>query len=407
MIKKINGSFSVSNQAKLVEISVSSPYYGNTYNQQIHYKIEGLDNNWAGLDKSGKIKFNRLAAGKYKLLLSKQKSFGRNNLTTNEIVFEMQPLFYEKWTFKIILLLAFSILLLLIFALRLVILRRLKNKLQEDIKNRIITQQALITELGLTVSALEKSKAEVEISNTLKERLAMIIAHDLQSPLRFLSQVTQNLHSKAMSGDTMEVISMSTEIQKSLVNIHQFVEEFGLCLKSHQSNFQVRKRKFELSELLNELNLFFFDLVKSKGNFLNIEVNDEIFIYSDRQLLKIILRNLIDNANKNTRNGHINISIESDDEYLNIIISDNGIGMDSVLLSKLNRQLKEVDFVPLLNLVNKGYGYQFIGMFCKVLGLNTEIRSKPGNGTEIRIMNLALYEKANSKTSFTYPIIMY
>jgi len=407
MIKKTKGVFSISNQAKLVEISVASPYYGNTYNQQIHYKIEGLDNKWAALDKSGKIKFNRLAAGKYKLLLSKQRSFGRTNLASNEIIFDMQPLFYEKWTFKIILLLAFSILLLLIFALRLVILRRLKNKLQEDIKKRIKTQEALINELGLTVRALEKSKAEVEISNSLKERLAMIIAHDLQSPLRFLSQVTQNLHTKAVSGDTPEVIAMSTEIQKSLVNIHQFVEEFGLCLKSHQSNFQVRKRKFELSELLNELNLFFADQVKAKGNRLSIEISDEIFIYSDRQLLKIILRNLIDNANKNTRNGIINISIESDDEYLNLIISDNGTGMENALVSKLNRQLKEVDFVPLLNLVNKGYGYQFIGMFSKVLGLYTEIKSKPGNGTEIRIMNMALYEKINSSSSFTYPIIMY
>ena len=407
MIKKTNGAFSVSNEAKLVEISVSSPYYGNAYNQQIHYKIEGLDNKWTVLDKSGKIKFNRLAAGKYKLLLSKQRSFGRNSVAVSAINFDMQPLFYEKWTFKIILLLAFSILLLLIFALRLVILRRLKNKLQDDIKKRILTQEALINELGLTVRALEKSKAEVEVSNTLKERLAMIIAHDLQSPLRFLSQVTQNLHTKAVSGDALEVIAMSTEIQKSLVNIHQFVEEFGLCLKSHQSNFQVRRRKFELSELLSELNLFFVDLVKAKGNRLTIEVSDEIFVYSDRQLLKIILRNLIDNANKNTRNGKINITVESDEDYLNLIISDNGTGMDNALVSKLNRQLKEVDFVPLLNLVNKGYGYQFIGMFSKVLGLDTDIKSKPGNGTEIRIMNLALYDKVNSTTSFTYPIIMY
>ena len=172
---------------------------------------------------------------------------------------EKQPFFYEKWTFKIVILFALSILLLLIYAIRFKILKRLKDKLQEDIKKRIATQEALINELGLTVSALEKSKNEVEISNTLKERLAMIIAHDLQSPLRFLSQVTRNLHSKAVSGDIVEVVSMSQEIQKSLANIHLFVEEFGLCLKSHQSNFQVRKKMFNVSELLSELNLFRLD----------------------------------------------------------------------------------------------------------------------------------------------------
>jgi hypothetical protein len=81
--------------------------------------------------------------------------------------------------------------------------------------------------------------------------------------------------------------------------------------------------------------------------------------------------------------------------------------MDNALVSRLNRQLRESDFVPLLNLVNKGYGYQFIGMFSKVLELHTEIRSRPGEGTEIRIMNLALFDKVVSKPSYSYPMIMY
>ncbi len=53
-------------------ISVSSPIFGNPYNQNIEYNLKGLDDKWYSLNENNIIVFNRLAHGKYQLQLRKQ-----------------------------------------------------------------------------------------------------------------------------------------------------------------------------------------------------------------------------------------------------------------------------------------------------------------------------------------------
>ena len=85
----------------------------------------------------------------------------------------------------------------------------------------------------------------------------MIIMHDLQSPLRFMSDAINRLHDKTLEQKFTDVRGIGVELQKTSVNIYRFVEDFGLWLSAMGRNFRIQNSWINVHELVGELRLFF------------------------------------------------------------------------------------------------------------------------------------------------------
>src|SRR5262249_167111 len=128
----------------------------------------------------------------------------------------------------------------------------------------------------------------------------------------------------------------------------------------------------------------------AKENTLVYPTYKPVFIYTDWQLLKIILRNVVDNANKHTFKGIIEVTAQmmNGTGTGTISISDNGKGIDENLLSKINHRLKQksTDYKER----ESGYGYRFIIDFCRLLDIKVNIESEVGKGTTITLSNFKM-----------------
>ncbi|MHA4842926.1 ATP-binding protein [Flavitalea antarctica] len=108
----------------------------------------------------------------------------------------------------------------------------------------------------------------------------------------------------------------------------------------------------------------------------------------------IILRNLVENTNKYTKHGQIDIEVSIVAKRVTIAIADTGTGFRPAILEKLNNVITR----PLGNYSREeelGYGYQFITDFCKLLNLKIEIESG-GNGTKLLLQNIFASEEKDS-----------
>lgn len=371
-----------------ISISVSSPYFGNPYNQYIEYNLKGLDDKWYPLNEDNTIIFNRLNHGKYQLQLRKKAGFGVNNFVFTRINISVQPGFFDTWTFKILLLVLAGLLILALMKFRYRYLVRKKQLLEQEVAVRTNAQVQLIGELKTTVQELEQSREELFYNNRFKEKLALLITHDLQSPLRFLSIMCDHLHDKAAGNDDQEIRHSSSEIKNASLEIHAFVEEFGLWATTQQENFRINTTRFSLQPLMEELQRFFKEMVQSQGNILITDINPSIKLHTDRQLLKIILRNLIDNANKYTRNGTIQVSLLMKGSEASIVIHDNGHGLPQKELEKIHARILQTSKAAILDKDSR-LGYQIIIDFVSRLGAHLSIESIPGKGTRVFIHNIA------------------
>jgi signal transduction histidine kinase len=86
--------------------------------------------------------------------------------------------------------------------------------------------------------------------------------------------------------------------------------------------------------LLDEVILFNIDLYSSIAKNRNIDIsyssNANIFVYADRNMVDATIRNLLNNAIKFTgQNGIISINHRIYDEFVEVQISDTGVGIDA------------------------------------------------------------------------------
>jgi signal transduction histidine kinase len=355
---------------KRLEIEVASPFFGNAANQQIEYNVKGLDQNWYPLKNDNIVTLNNLPYGKYSLQFRKQAGFGRNNIITTALPFTVLPFFYQTWYFR------FAILALAVIVIFSGVRMRYANLMK---RNKVLEQE------------VSQRTLHLRNANRLKEKMLMMVGHDLQSPLHFLRLLSDNI-SEALKQQQLDQAHRGTEEIKSTAGrIHSFVEEFSMWTRLQDEQMNISKRSFSLPGLLEELAQFFEGMLLQHNNQLKLDIEVPYDLYTNRELLKAILRNIVDNANKHTMKGLIYIRCyEERVGVLGISISDTGKGMSPIELNNIRRRiaLEEGAF-------NAGHtsklGYQLIIDFVQRLGATIGIDSEKGKGTTVMIHGMEIH----------------
>ena len=215
----------------------------------------------------------------------------------------------------------------------------------------------------------------------------MIIVHDLESPLRFLSQLTKKVHTKVSnSNNDNDTIIATREIQQTISNIYRFVHDFGWWMQSMNEHFRITNSKVDLMQLLTQLQGFFREQLAAKNNSLVLPEKENFYIITNGHLLKIVISNILDNANKYTTNGNIIISILDDNNAAALVITDNGKGIPSERLKKIEDYLSAHTNTTAAT----GYGYRFIRDFCRIMNIRVNINTSVSGGITVTLNDIII-----------------
>jgi len=191
----------------------------------------------------------------------------------------------------------------------------LKNKqFNEDEKN-------LFNELALRLSEILK-KSELE---TLKNNLIILTTHDLKQPLTPILGYTDLLKNKIVDEKSKEYLDKIIEASMNMSNMINKVL-YLFRLESGKLFFNLEKNN--LSETVNETLNYKSSVVKLKKIKIIKKFNDNIMAVFDKERLKEVFINLIDNAIKfNKKNGKIIVKIITKKDKVRISIKDTGVGI--------------------------------------------------------------------------------
>lgn len=206
-------------------------------------------------------------------------------------------------------------------------------------------QNLALAMAGVFALAIENSRffqniLEMNITlenlNATKDKLFSIIAHDLRSPFNHILSFSELLLDEADSIETKDLEHYSNVINSSAKNTLVLLDNLLNWAKSQTGQLKVKPENQLLSNILQEI----IELSKSSAENKNISLNyfdaQEIIVFADANMLKTILRNLISNAIKFTNpNGKIDIYALQKDNYIEISVSDNGVGMNEETQNKL------------------------------------------------------------------------
>lgn len=223
--------------------------------------------------------------------------------------------------------------------------------------------------------------------NETKDKLFSIVSHDLRSSVNAIRTSNKKV-AQSLENENLEEINTMLQQNSAVVN-----GAYGLLDNLlHWALLQTKQSYFEIAPL--RLNLIVEQVVY---NYLpQMKEEDVIFennvlksdvVMVDQESLKIILRNLIDNAIKFSQpGGKIKIYTEQTDEgYCDLFVEDLGVGMDEHIQMELIKSTKLLSKKKSENTLGTGLGLHLVkSMVAKNFG-KFKIESTLGKGTKMII----------------------
>ncbi|MBK9392011.1 MAG: ATP-binding protein [Bacteroidetes bacterium] len=112
----------------------------------------------------------------------------------------------------------------------------------------------------------------------------------------------------------------------------------------------------------------------------------EVIAYFDELSMHAVFRNIIINAIKFTpENGKVKITINSDEEFALVVVSDTGIGIPEDVIKKVFVRNEHFISRGTNNEKGSGLGSFIIRDFVRKNNGRIEVKSKPKEGTIIRV----------------------
>jgi len=269
-----------------------------------------------------------------------------------------------------------------------IFLRREKN-LRKEIALLKTEQQVLISDFENTVATLEQSTEEISQQHLFIKQLSIMLAHDLQSPFRFMKLGMETLHRAVLEQNYEDLEILSFELKQSSEYTYRFITDFTLWIKSINKDYKPKLEEVNLYEMIGDLNHFFAALLKSRKNKWSQDLPEDLKVFTDKELLKVIVRNIIDNANKHNFERTIKIACHATSENCALIISDNGTGLPDHALTSIHSYINAEKNTSFQNETPDGkHGHKLIAHFSKLLDLDININSKTNMGTTFMVSNL-------------------
>lgn len=178
-----------------------------------------------------------------------------------------------------------------------------------------------IQTLNNSIKILEKDK---EIKNALFK-----LTHEIKNPLAVCKGYLDMIDIEKKDKAEKYIRIMKQEINRSLNIMSDFVEF---------NKIKIKKEPLDLNMLLEDIYDSFKIIANNKKINLiyNEREDEELFIEADYERLKQVIINLLKNSYEATeKSGKIEIFTNIYKKYIDIVIEDNGIGMDDETLNKV------------------------------------------------------------------------
>ncbi|KEQ30957.1 HAMP domain-containing sensor histidine kinase [Pedobacter antarcticus] len=180
--------------------------------------------------------------------------------------------------------------------------------------------------LEVSKAQLSSQKDQLEQSNVEKNKLMSIISHDLRTPLMNIQSYLELLNENEL--DNAERSMMEKALLTSTNNAVDMLSNLLHWSKSQMEGSHVNLVELNLlSALLGSLEMEKVHAWK-KGISLNYQIPPQLNVIADKDMLQLVVRNLVSNAVKFTpAEGTITIHAESLSDECKITINDNGKGI--------------------------------------------------------------------------------
>ncbi|MCR4925966.1 MAG: response regulator [Clostridiales bacterium] len=232
---------------------------------------------------------------------------------------------------------------------------------------------------------LEKQKRLADSANQAKSAFLANMSHDIRTPINAVLSMNEMILRECSDDNILNYAEKIRCASNSLLGLVNDILDFS---KIEAGKLNIIPVDYDLTSLLNDLINILQPKAEAKGLELKTVIDENIpkLLHGDEIRLKQIITNILTNAVKYTKTGHVEISVgfEKIDEkniFLKVGVTDTGIGIKQEDIPKLFSKFERIEEKRNRSIEGTGLGINITQQLLSMMGSNLEVKSEYGKGS--------------------------
>lgn len=255
-------------------------------------------------------------------------------------------------------------------------LARSLSKMQEDLKQR----NDKLKELAIK---LNKQKNELIDAHKAKDAFLANMSHELKTPLNSINVISSIMMKNKQNRLDEEYQKNMTVINRCGKDLLYLINDILDISKLEAKEINLDLTNINLSDFISEIeDMFRPQALQKKLDFVVSYDKSIDFVNIDKNRVNQIIKNLLSNALKFTSKGKIELIVKNNnDEFLEILVKDDGIGIAQNKLDHIFDRFKQADSTTTRKFGGTGLGLAISKELCNLMGGDITVESKVNVGT--------------------------
>jgi len=254
-------------------------------------------------------------------------------------------------------------------------------------------------ELNLARETAERARESADRANQAKGRFLATASHDLRQPLQTLALLNGTLRRMIIHENAEQALSQQ---EQAIAAMSRLLNALLDISKLESGAIKPEFSDFKVANLLEALGREFASMAASKGLALRVEACEDC-AHSDPALVEQVLKNLVSNAIKYTRQGRVLIRSVRQDDCIRIEVSDTGIGIPTEQVAYIYDEFYQVGVPTHSSRDGYGLGLSIVQRLVTLLNVRLEVASEVGQGSVFSLILPA--GRAQTATSTREPAV--
>jgi len=219
------------------------------------------------------------------------------------------------------------------------------------------------------------------------------LSHEVRTPLNGIIGFSELLATNDFGGDELKLYS--GVISESSTMLMSLLSDVFDIVKIESGRFRVYSTPFDLNDLLFSLHQEYNPKAEAKNLHLYLEnfISEQFIISSDSEVIIRILKKLLDNAIKFTKEGWVTLKYESQGDEIIFTIEDSGIGINQELRENLFDRFISEEVSKSRHIGGTGLDLSLCNGLVQLLGGKIWLTSKQDQGSIFQFSFRNDYEK--------------
>ena len=252
------------------------------------------------------------------------------------------------------------------------------------------SQSELIKEIERhqdTLKALTNAKDDAERANGAKSEFLAKMSHELRTPLNAVLGYSEILLEDAELDGRGEQIADLQKISAAGKHLLAMVNDILDISKIEAGKMALHMENVDLDRLIDEVESTARPLAAKNTNNFVVERGPTLgMMRADATKIRQTVFNLLSNAAKFTQNGTITLSVRRDNEWLEIVVRDTGIGMSAAEIEQAMKPFRQINALKRGRGDGTGLGLPLTKAMVEANRARFAINSSPGDGTLVEVI---------------------